>query len=61
MLFTLLSLALFMTPVQEKLLAKGNPSITGTVQDEKERAVPGATVFIWTSAPRSWDTVKTYL
>jgi hypothetical protein len=52
MLFTLLSLGLFVTPVQEKVLAlsKENPSISGTVQDEKGQAVSGATVvvFFWT-------------
>ena len=61
MLFTLLSLSLFVTPVQERLLAKGSPSITGTVRDEKGQAVPGATVFIWTSDHRSKGTVKIYL
>jgi hypothetical protein len=59
MLFTLLSFGLFVTPVQEKLLAKGSPSITGSVRDERGQAVPGATVFIWTSAPRNG--IKIYL
>lgn len=52
MLFTLLALALSVTSAQEKVLAKENPSITGTVQDEKGQMVPGAVVFIWTAAPR---------
>jgi hypothetical protein len=53
MLFTLLSLSLFVTPLQEEFLAKGNPSIAGSVQDEKGQVVPGATVvgFFWMAAP----------
>jgi hypothetical protein len=53
MLFTLLSLALVGTPVQEKVLAKENPCLTGTVQDEKGQVVAGATVvgFFWMAAP----------
>jgi hypothetical protein len=60
MLFTFLSLGLFMTPVQETVLAQDNPSISGTVQDDKGHSVPGATVFIWKTAPRN-GTVKSYL
>ncbi len=64
MLSTLLSLALFVTLVQEKVLAlaKENPSITGTVQDEKGQTVPGATVvvFFWTTPPPEGK-VKIYI
>jgi hypothetical protein len=53
MLFTLLSFALFGTHVQEQVLAKENPSIAGSVRDEKGQTVPGATVvgFFWMAAP----------
>jgi len=62
MLFTLLSLALFVPPVQEKVLANKSPSITGTVQDEKGQTVSGAILFVfsWTTAPRE-GRAKSYL
>ncbi len=61
MLFTLLSLALVGTPVHEKVLAKENPSITGTVQDEKGQAVPGAAVFVFFYTDPHLGKVKTYV
>jgi len=62
MLATLLSLAFFASPVQEKVHANEKPSITGAVQDEKGQAVPGATVivFMWKNSRREGG-VKTYL
>ena len=64
MLFTILSFALFGTHVQEQVLAKENPSITGTVRDEQGQAVPGATVvaFFWRArAAPDEGKVKIYL